>query len=1651
MKRLIQSIRGGWRFAGPVLLLIVLALAAACQRPSNPQAASSPPVLRILSPAAGSYYPHIVTVSGTVVAGVQGKASDAVTSVVYSVGGADGAMSESTAIHGRVTPVANGSFSLSFPTDGLRGQLTVTISALAESGAATTRSLMLRDHDQGPIIVLSSPAENSSYTNAVTVSGAVRDWVDPTGSANVAFLQYLVVPQARLAGYPDDRIPSGWTPIHFGADGSFSTTIDTSAYHRNIVIQLWAEDRNGRKSSITRILAPEAEGPVLAIMSPSQRTFTGDSVLVSGSAVSRAGDPEDVPKSVRWIVADGASGVTDVHDGRFLFTAPIGSDDSTVHLTLIGQSSRGASSTISVDLTYLPPPPLFAGKPRPPIAAPNPAIAIAAPAQPSLPRRPQPAPEPATIQKAATQALVPSKVTAIPAPSLGPLTEGGPEPLKPAGPAEVAVAPNAATRPPQGATPPPPTEIAPPVQSGRRPRGVAQSATASGTPAATAAPQSVTVPEVVAAKPAPQPAVQPGPQPAVQPVVQPPVKPAPTVTAPERPASPAPPPEVAHQAPSARKPSGAAQSATAAGTLAATASPQSVTRPEPPLATRHQVPPAPRGPLLAVTITKPGPRSFYRSEMYVEGKVTDRSKGGLQAITTFTYQVADDPSLSGDIFWDFIDGTFWFSIGTSGLTGTHEVIVTAKDSDGNTAVQHLTFYDGNTRPDISLIGPADQSLYGTRIWIHGRIVDPSEDLGQPRGIRDATYNISPADFLSTFQGYQGKLRLSGDGSYSLLVLTGELKGAQQVEISATSVNGNTATTTVNLDQGTNEVPSFAATAGNGSTTLTWNREPLVASYDLYYSNDGMVPGPTHGSVITDVGSPYTVPNLINGVRYSFRLAVNASRVTPGEDVRGRQPVTGAPEEYQVIGKSRMAPGVSEITLYSAPTNSIPLAPDTLQPSVRGEYGKLQLTWNAIPGTHDFSVLRSSAESGPFLEIAKVAGDQQYTDQSVQYGRPYYYRISPSYPGSIESSATSGRTTSLPPSPFLQTGAVAGASARYVALVGDYAVLAERNAIKVVDISNVQAPAVVGTVVVPGAESLDTDGTTVFAADGSRGVKMIDITDPRNPRLTGSWPTGGAVDVAVVGHGNSREVYIACGDGGLKVLDGSGGADAVVRTLSHEPTTSVQVTHGDVQLLCAGGPSGFAVYSLDTPATPQVEFRDDSGPVQSIATYDGFGKSIAVAVGETGMRVYDLHDPLHPVVDGVVPGASGSAVSVADTADAQVYAFIVRNGATVASYDLTNPAEPTLFDSFPSDGVRSVQVARNLAGRQYAYVASTTGMKILDVFNLGQSLRISGTLTPGRPLDVAVLARAGNPAVAFVADTGKEVSAFSVADPFTVSRRSLIGLIPAADARSIAIGNGPTGAPTLYVADGTSGVKFYDVSRIVEASAASSADSTSGRSPLSAKLIGGFNTDGLVRSVAPGADPRYIYLADAKAGLIELDVSNPEQPEQVAVLSTPDPRQVVATRQYAYIADFSQGLVITDIRNPAKLVKVGSVPGLSATSLALYSARNGRQYACVLGLSGVSIIDVTDPAHARLVSRYPTDSAARVHVAGSYLYVADGFRGLTVLDISNPAEPRKVSTSDLQYASAVDVAGDFAFVADPQGLNVVQILIPSWITEGRIAH
>lgn len=96
------------------------------------------------------------------------------------------------------------------------------------------------------------------------------------------------------------------------------------------------------------------------------------------------------------------------------------------------------------------------------------------------------------------------------------------------------------------------------------------------------------------------------------------------------------------------------------------------------------------------------------------------------------------------------------------------------------------------------------------------------------------------------------------------------------------------------------------------------------------------------------------------------------------------------------------------------------------------------------------------------------------------------------------------------------------------------------------------------------------------------------------------------------------------------------------------------------------------------------------------------------------------------------------------------------------------------------------------------------------------------------------------------------------------------------------------------------------------------------------------------------------------------------------------------------------------------------------------------------LSGLQVIDITDPANPILVGTLDTPVAALgVAVDGDHAFIADSTTGLLVIDVSDPTFPALLGTYDTPgFASRVAVAGDLAFVADLSGdLQVVDVSNP----------
>jgi len=143
-----------------------------------------------------------------------------------------------------------------------------------------------------------------------------------------------------------------------------------------------------------------------------------------------------------------------------------------------------------------------------------------------------------------------------------------------------------------------------------------------------------------------------------------------------------------------------------------------------------------------------------------------------------------------------------------------------------------------------------------------------------------------------------------------------------------------------------------------------------------------------------------------------------------------------------------------------------------------------------------------------------------------------------------------------------------------------------------------------------------------------------------------------------------------------------------------------------------------------------------------------------------------------------------------------------------------------------------------------------------------------------------------------------------------------------------------------------------------------------------------------------------------------------------------------------------------IRAILKLVEVGSFASRGyATSVWV----EGDRAYLIVGVAGLLILDVSDPAAPREIGSHSTTGYAQaVAVSGKYAYVADRGGGLVIVDVSNPAAPvQAASVKTPGSAQGVSLRGKYACVADQQGgLQVIDIgnpaqpqIVGAWATAG----
>lgn len=215
---------------------------------------------------------------------------------------------------------------------------------------------------------------------------------------------------------------------------------------------------------------------------------------------------------------------------------------------------------------------------------------------------------------------------------------------------------------------------------------------------------------------------------------------------------------------------------------------------------------------------------------------------------------------------------------------------------------------------------------------------------------------------------------------------------------------------------------------------------------------------------------------------------------------------------------------------------------------------------------------------------------------------------------------------------------------------------------------------------------DADITYVFVADGTNGLRAVNVSDKTAPFINGTCPADGSAGAMPAG-AEAKDVihagfyaYVAAGSAGLQIVD-----------VRPSAATYMEV-----------------VGSLDTPG--------DAKGVDILENY------VFIAAGAGGVRIIDVTDPASPAETGFYTTTDATAIFVnfptndhGLNPDGIAYAYVADGAAGVVTLDVSSPNAPQKVTgwSYNTAG-QSTDIAVNLPGSRVVVADGTAGLSILSL-------------------------------------------------------------------------------------------------------------------------------------------------------------------------------------------------------------------------------------------------------------------------------------------------------------------------------------------------
>lgn len=520
------------------------------------------------------------------------------------------------------------------------------------------------------------------------------------------------------------------------------------------------------------------------------------------------------------------------------------------------------------------------------------------------------------------------------------------------------------------------------------------------------------------------------------------------------------------------------------------------------------------------------------------------------------------------------------------------------------------------------------------------------------------------------------------------------------------------------------------------------------------------------------------------------------------------------------------------------------------------------------------------------------------------------------------------------------------------------------------------------------------GQYAYAAKGSTGVAVFDVSDPAHPAYTGGTYTVGTTTVGLAV--SSSRLYLATWDQGIYIVDHAPPTGLIWRGHCDTPGHAAAVAVSGSYAYVADREGGLRIINVSDPMLPaEVGHLVTDSPANSIALDKGY----AYVGTDAGLEVIDVYNPAAPVQASKV-SLPGRAL---DVVFYEGIAYVADDAGGLRLVDVSDPKGPFVIGSGATTGHASGVYWL----KDRAYVADGVGgLRVFDVGAPASPTEIGYLDVPASADDIAVAN-----GYACVADLYGGLSVVNVSDP---AAPTVTGVC-----RNVFGGAVAVSGSFAYVAAGTDGLQIVDL-----------------WNPALPVKIGACDTPGNALDVAVAGS--YAYVADGPGGLRIINVADPVHPTEVGALAIGDEAAAVAVAGgYAYVAALTGGLRIINVSSPAHPVEVGSYyPAVDC--LATEVAVQGH-YAFVTidkpYSADMAVVDVSDPTNPTEVGT--SGSVAwgyDVAVSGEYAYVADWWSGLKIFDIASPDSTLYVAQAKPGLAGAVAISNGLAYVAE-QGWGI----------------